>query len=121
MCGELKIKIKTTIQNVGKNNPWIEILEVSSRKTAEAEIKSMIKKFNDIEEKRYGNSSELRELVSIGEVVKELKPQKIKPLKFKTDLSIENILCKNCSNYLKCLSISPCKAYVTLEENMEQI
>jgi hypothetical protein len=67
------MKVKALISKVNsKSDGWEEILEVTSLKTAEAEVKEIIDEFNRTETARYGNEarSRFRKLVKvIGEYV----------------------------------------------------
>ena len=115
------MKIKVTIKHIGLNDPWEKTLKVSSKAAALEEIAGMITEFNGIEEARYGDKAQPRELVSISEIVKESKPQKVKlqlEFEFTTDKPIGEILCNNCEHNSVCPAEPPCRAYLSLEEFM---
>jgi hypothetical protein len=113
------MKIKAIIRHIGLNDDWVEGLKVSSKGTAESEIKEIISEFNYDEGRRYGDKAKLRELVSVGDVIVESRAQKTKlqsDYNFFTDKPISEILCDNCEYKADCKAEPPCMAYVYLCE-----
>jgi hypothetical protein len=110
------MKIKVTIQHIGENDPWVEEIKVANKTNAKEEIETIISDFNISEKARYGNKAKFRELVSIGEVIKE-KEIALHEYKFKPNpyIPIDEILCKNCIHELECIN-SLCDAYDYLTE-----